>query len=82
MSNAKGDEAGIQVVQFRPRPGVAARQGPIATHSPILMAYQLGDGAPRLVDYRDTEHFTVTRNFLTRTDQMLAVLLEESEEDE
>jgi predicted ATPase len=60
----------------------------IATHSPILMAYpdaaiyQLGDGPPRLVDYRDTEHFTVTRNFLTRTDQMLAVLLEEAEEDE
>jgi predicted ATPase len=60
----------------------------IATHSPILMAYpdaaiyQLGDGPPRLVDYRDTEHFTVTRNFLTRTDRMLAVLLEGSEEDE
>ncbi len=60
----------------------------IATHSPILMAYpdaaiyQLGDGAPRLVDYRDTEHFTVTRNFLTRTDRMLAILLERSEEDE
>jgi predicted ATPase len=60
----------------------------IATHSPILMAYpdaaiyQLGDGPPRLVEYRDTEHFTVTRNFLTRTDQMLAVLLEGSEEDE
>jgi predicted ATPase len=60
----------------------------IATHSPILMAYpdaaiyQLGDGAARLVDYRETEHFTVTRNFLTRTDQMLAVLLKGSEEDE
>lgn len=60
----------------------------IATHSPILMAYPdaaiylLGDGAPRLVDYRDTEHYRVTRNFLTRTDQMLAILLEGSEEDE
>lgn len=60
----------------------------IATHSPILIAYpdaaiyQLGDGAPRRVEYRDTEHFTVTRNFLTRTDQMLEVLLEQPEEDE
>jgi predicted ATPase len=58
----------------------------IATHSPILMAYPqaaiylLADGPPRLVDYRDTEHYTVTRNFLTRTDQMLAILLNEREE--
>jgi predicted ATPase len=58
----------------------------IATHSPILMAYPqaaiylLADGPPRLVDYRHTEHYTVTRNFLTRTDQMLAVLLNEREE--
>jgi predicted ATPase len=60
----------------------------IATHSPILMAYpdaaiyQFGDGPPRLVEYRDTEHYTVTRNFLTRTDQMLSVLLEEAEEED
>ncbi|HEX3882394.1 MAG TPA: AAA family ATPase [Stellaceae bacterium] len=60
----------------------------IATHSPILLAYPdaaiylLADGPPHRVDYRDTEHYTVTRNFLTRTEQMLAILLEESEEDE
>ena len=53
----------------------------IATHSPILMAYPhaaiylLADGPPLLVDYRETEHFKVTRNFLTRTDQMLKILL-------
>ncbi len=60
----------------------------IATHSPILLAYPdaaiylLADGAPRRVDYRDTEHYTVTRNFLTRTEQMLAILLEGSEEED
>ena len=58
----------------------------IATHSPILMAYPqaaiylLADGPPRLVKYRETEHFTVTRNFLTRTERMLAVLLNDPEE--
>ena len=54
----------------------------IATHSPILMAYPdaaiflLADSAPRLMAYRETEHFTVTRNFLNRTEQMLDVLLD------
>jgi predicted ATPase len=52
----------------------------IATHSPILMAYPnatiylLADGPPQTVAYEDTEHYTVTRNFLTRTQQMLDVL--------
>lgn len=59
----------------------------IATHSPILMAYPrasiylMSDGPPRLVTYRETEHFRLTQNFLNRTDQMLAVLLDRSEED-
>src|SRR5207249_965386 len=54
----------------------------IATHSPILLAYPdasiyLMDAAPpRLVDYRDTEHYSVTRDFLNRTDQMLDILLD------
>jgi len=58
----------------------------IATHSPILMAYPqaeiflLADEAPRLVAYHETEHYTVTRNFLNRTDQMLRVLLSEADE--
>jgi predicted ATPase len=58
----------------------------IATHSPILMAYPqaaiylLADGPPRLVEYRETEHFTVTRNFLTRTERMLEILLNDPDE--
>jgi predicted ATPase len=54
----------------------------IATHSPILMAYPkaaihlLADGPPRRIAYRDTEHYTVTRDFLTRTEQMLDVLMD------
>ena len=58
----------------------------IATHSPILMAYPqaaiylLADGAPSLIPYRETEHYTVTRNFLTRTERMLGVLLGDPKE--
>jgi predicted ATPase len=58
----------------------------IATHSPILMAYPqaaiylLAEGPPRLVEYRETEHYTVTRNFLTRTEQMLNVLLSDPDD--
>ena len=58
----------------------------IATHSPILMAYPdatiylLDDGPPREAAYRDTEHYTVTRNFLLRTEQMLDVLLDRKPE--
>jgi predicted ATPase len=55
----------------------------IATHSPILMAYpnarilEMGAGGIREISYEDTEHFTVTRDFLNRYPQMLKVLLEE-----
>jgi len=54
----------------------------IATHSPILLAYPdaaihvLDDGPPRLVDYRDTEHYGVTRTFLNDTEAMLEILLD------
>ena len=54
----------------------------IATHSPILMAYPhaqiylMADGPPRLVPYQETEHYTVTRDFLTRTESMLDILLD------
>jgi predicted ATPase len=60
----------------------------IATHSPILMAYpraaiyQLDGGAPSLVPYSETEHYRVTRQFLTRTGQMLDMLLSEETEEE
>ncbi len=52
-----------------------------ATHSPILLAYPhasiflMAGGPPRRVAYRETEHYTVTRSFLTRTEQMLDELL-------
>jgi predicted ATPase len=42
---------------------------------PQASIYLLAGGPPRLVAYRETEHFTVTRNFLNRTEQMLNVLL-------
>jgi predicted ATPase len=54
----------------------------IATHSPIIMAYPNAviyhftqEGiAP--IAYEETEHYKVTRAFLTRTDKMLKELLE------
>jgi predicted ATPase len=65
---------------------LAGSQFLIATHSPILMAYpdaaiyQMDSGAPSVVPYRETEHYRVTRNFLTRTGQMLDILLNEADE--
>lgn len=53
----------------------------IATHSPILMAYpdaeiiEMDPSGPRTIAYTDTEHYSVTRNFLNRTAQMLDTLL-------
>lgn len=55
----------------------------IATHSPIVMAYpnsiiyQLSDGGIEVVEYTDTEHFAVSKNFLNNYKKMLDVLLEE-----
>lgn len=54
----------------------------IATHSPILMAYpdawiyQLDAAGVRRVDYQDTEHYQVTRNFLANPQRMMDVLFE------
>ena len=54
----------------------------IATHSPILMAYPNAyiyscskDGISR-ADYYETEHYSVTRNFLSDPKRMLDILLE------
>jgi predicted ATPase len=53
----------------------------IATHSPIIMAYphasilQFSDLGIHPVAYTDTEHYKVTKMFLTRTEKMLADLL-------
>jgi predicted ATPase len=54
----------------------------IATHSPILMAYpdaailMFENGPPRWIEYRDTEHYGVTRTFLNDTEHMLDILLD------
>jgi predicted ATPase len=53
----------------------------IATHSPILMAYphawiySFDDGRLRRVPYRETDHYLVTRRFLTHTDSEMTALL-------
>jgi len=53
----------------------------IATHSPILLAYpratiyHCGPSGLQAVAYEDTEHFRVTRDFLTRYPTMLRTLL-------
>lgn len=60
----------------------------VATHSPILMAYPKADilrfdgpdGVER-VDYRDTEHYRITREFLSAPERMLSVLLAPEEEE-
>ncbi len=57
----------------------------VATHSPILLAYpgacvlELSEEGIRQVDYRDTEHYQITRRFLQDPDRMLAALLNEGE---
>lgn len=55
----------------------------IATHSPILMAYPdawiyqcTSDGVER-VAYEDTEHYRITRSFLSNPQRMLEILFEE-----
>ncbi len=57
----------------------------IATHSPILMAYPEAtiylfstDGIER-VEYTDTEHYRVTRDFLLRPQRMLDILFDRSD---
>jgi len=55
----------------------------IATHSPILMAFpeaevlEFSDYGIKKTDYRDTEHFNVTKQFLNDPDRMLYYLLNE-----
>jgi predicted ATPase len=57
-----------------------ASQFIIATHSPILLAYPgatiylFGTHLPRRVQFRDTEHYQVTRAFLEHPDRMLREL--------
>lgn len=52
----------------------------IATHSPILMAYpnskiiQLGEEGIREIQYEETEHYRITRDFLNKYKQMIEIL--------
>ena len=56
----------------------------IATHSPILMAYPgaeillLGEGPIHPVEYRETEHYQITKSFLDSPERMLQVLFDET----
>lgn len=58
----------------------------IATHSPILMAYpksciyQCGNQGLERIAYEDTEHFRITRDFLSDPKRMLHHLLERDRE--
>jgi len=58
----------------------------IATHSPILLAYphariyEFSERGLKEIAYKDTEHFRVTRDFLTNSDRMVDLLLREEED--
>ena len=53
----------------------------IATHSPILMAYPhatiylFSDQGIEPIEYKDTEHYRITKDFLNRTEAMLRELV-------
>lgn len=63
-----------------------AAQFVIATHSPILLTLpgatilQADHRGLRRVDYRDTEHFQLTRDFLNAPERYLRHLLDETDE--
>jgi predicted ATPase len=57
----------------------------IATHSPILMAYpdsliyQFSERGIQPIGYEETEHYQITKLFLTRRESMLKELMREEE---
>lgn len=63
----------------------AGAQCIIATHSPILMAlpgarlYRLDEAGFTAADYRDTEHYRLTRQFLEDPERMLHYLFREDD---
>lgn len=65
----------LQIIHQLSTPGHA--QFLIATHSPILLSYpdavvySLDDGMIKQVDYRETEHFQLTRDFLNAPERYL-----------
>ncbi|MEO5915342.1 MAG: AAA family ATPase [Luteolibacter sp.] len=54
----------------------------IATHSPILMAYpdaiiyEFSQEGIQQVAYQETEHYRITRNFLSNPERMMGILFE------
>lgn len=54
----------------------------IATHSPILMAYpdgdiiQFSDSGMARVNYRETEHYRITKQFIDQPERMIKYLLD------
>ncbi len=59
----------------------------IATHSPILMAYpeaeilKFSDDGIKSVNYRQTEHYQITKQFLDNPERMLKILFEGEKEE-
>lgn len=55
----------------------------IATHSPILLAYpdaiiyEMSEAGMKRLEYKETEHYQVTRDFLNRPEKMLGLLFDE-----
>ena len=55
----------------------------IATHSPIIMAYPnaqillINEEGIHPIEYTETDHFTVTKDFLNSYEQLLEILLED-----
>lgn len=66
----------------------AGSQFIISTHSPILMAfpnarlYLFQEEGLQAVDYRETEHFILTKQFLNNPEQMLHYLFYDASEEE
>lgn len=58
----------------------------IATHSPILLAYprakiyQFTECGVSAVKYENTEHYTITRDFLERHEQLVKLLMDGNQE--
>ncbi len=60
----------------------------VATHSPILMAfpdaviYEFTEEGIRETTYKETEHYTITREFLNKPEKMLGYLFQNDDDDE
>lgn len=60
----------------------------VATHSPILMAYSdaliynFSDEGIHPIDYKDTEHYAITKEFLNKPEKMMQYLFEGLDEED